>query len=135
MGDVVEVVLHRLVVRQVGAAADLGEARDPRLYVVPGVVLRRVLADQLRYLRPRPDEPHIVCLRVGGRLVGVELDEALDLLEIDPRAMLAADQIGGEGKLFCGVIEQNGTLIRLLDPEKLIAREESAALERAASSG
>ena len=35
----------------------------------------------------RPDEPHIVCLRVDGRLVGVELDEALDLLEFDPRAV------------------------------------------------
>ncbi|MBC7817349.1 MAG: chemotaxis protein CheW, partial [Planctomycetaceae bacterium] len=30
----------------------------------------------------RPAEPHIVCLRIGSRLVGLEVDEAIDLIEI-----------------------------------------------------
>lgn len=31
---------------------------------------------------PRTPEPHIVCLLIGNRLVGVEFDEAIDLIEI-----------------------------------------------------
>jgi purine-binding chemotaxis protein CheW len=72
----------------------------------------------------RPDEPHIVCLRTTNRLVGVEFDEALDLVEIRSGALLPADEVSGAGRFFRGLVEQDGAILRLLDPEKLIAREE-----------
>jgi purine-binding chemotaxis protein CheW len=69
----------------------------------------------------RQPEPHIICLRVGGRLIGVEVDEALDLIEIDPGESAPASDFGARTGFFSGVIDQDGQMIRLLDPEKLLA--------------
>jgi purine-binding chemotaxis protein CheW len=77
---------------------------------------------------PRAVEPHIVCLRVGDRLIGVEFDEALDLLDIGPGEILPAERIGGQQGFFAGVVERDGQIIRLLSPEKLISEEESETL-------
>ena len=57
--DVLQVVLHRLVVTQVGTAAHLRESRDARLDVVAGVVLGRVLVDQFGDLGPGTDDAHV----------------------------------------------------------------------------
>ena len=78
----------------------------------------------------RPVEPHIVCLRVGNRLMGVEFDEALDLLDIGPGEILPAERMGGQPGFFAGAVERDGQIIRMLDPEKLISDEESETLGR-----
>jgi len=78
----------------------------------------------------RPVEPHIVCLRVGNRLMGVEFDEALDLLDIGPGEILPAERMGGQPGFFAGAVERDGQIIRMLDPEKLISDEESESLGR-----
>jgi purine-binding chemotaxis protein CheW len=75
-------------------------------------------------------EPHIVCLRVEGRVIGVEFDEALDLLDIGPGEILPADRLGARQGFFSGVIERDGQIIRMLAPEKLIAEEEAEALNQ-----
>ena len=72
----------------------------------------------------RSPEPHIVCLRIGDRLIGIEFDEAMDLLQIDSTKLMPADQIGTRKGFFSGVIDQDGQMIRLLDPEKLLADED-----------
>ncbi|MDA1231555.1 MAG: chemotaxis protein CheW [Planctomycetota bacterium] len=76
----------------------------------------------------RPLEPHIVCLRIGDRLVGVEFDEATDLIEIDPANLMSAADLGARDGFFSGVIDRDGETIRLLDPEKLLAEEDSEQL-------
>lgn len=77
----------------------------------------------------RPDEPDIVCLRVDDRIVGVEFDEALDLIHISGDESLAAEKIGAGSGFFTGVIDHDGEIVRLLDPKKLISETESAVLE------
>ena len=75
-------------------------------------------------------EPHIICLRVGDRLVGVEFDEALDLIELSHcDDSLSAEDVGAETGFFAGVLEQNGQIIRLLNPEKMMVTEELETLE------
>jgi purine-binding chemotaxis protein CheW len=78
----------------------------------------------------RPLEPQIVCLRIGDRLIGLEVDEALDLIDIDPRAAVAAAEIGARAGFFTGVIELDDKIIRLLDPEKLVLQEEAGELQK-----
>lgn len=77
----------------------------------------------------RPAEPHIVCVRVAGRLVGVEVDEALDLMDLGRDAMVAAEDIGASAGFFAGVVELGDEIVRILDPERLLDREEAAELE------
>jgi len=76
----------------------------------------------------RPDEPHIVCLNRNGRLIGVEFDEALDLMNLDMEECLTAGQLGAESGFMRGLVDRDGLVIRVLDPEKLIANEEMSAL-------
>src|ERR1051325_7152124 len=73
--------------------------------------------------RQRPDDANIVCVRIGPRLVGVEFDEAIDLFDLDKIEVLPADEIGAAEGFFTGVVEHDGRLIRLLDPEKLTSQE------------
>ena len=69
------------------------------------------------------DESAIVCLRVGNRLVGVEFDEALDLMDLAAAKSLPSAEIGARAGFFTAVVEHDGQLIRLLDPEKLSSTE------------
>ena len=77
----------------------------------------------------RPAEPHIVCVRVAGRLVGVEVDEALDLTDLGRSALMTAEDIGASTGFFAGIVELGDEIVRILDPERLLDREEAAELE------
>lgn len=77
----------------------------------------------------RPSEPHIICLRVDGRLVGVEVDEALDLIDLGAGTRLDAGAVGARAGFFDAVIELDEHVLRLLNPERLLSDEEVAKLE------
>ena len=77
----------------------------------------------------RPAEPHIVCLRLGDRLVGLEVDEALDLVDLRQGVRLDAREVGGRGAFFSGVLDLDGKLLRILNPARLLADDETAALD------
>lgn len=77
----------------------------------------------------RPPEPHIICLRVGDRLVGVEFDEALDLVELNEVDSLSAEEVGAQRGFFARVLEQDGLVIRLLAPERLLQPQEAELME------
>lgn len=77
----------------------------------------------------RPLEPPIVCLRSAGRVLGLEVDDAQDLIELDCSIHLAASEAGGTQGFFAGVAAWKGELIRLLDPDKLLAPEELSVAE------
>ena len=83
----------------------------------------------------RPREPHIVCLRIDDRLVGVEFDEAVDLIRLGACPPLTADECGAQQGFFVGVVELDGAIIRLLDPQKLIGLEEGAELTNSPQMG
>jgi purine-binding chemotaxis protein CheW len=82
----------------------------------------------------RPAEPHIVCVRVGQRLVGVEVDEALDLVDLRGGTQVAAEALGAAPGFFSGAIELEGQIVRLLDPTGLLQDDQALQLERIASS-
>lgn len=100
---------------------------------VKGVVSLRgqllpVVAAAERLGLPRaetPREPHIVCVRVGQRLVGVEVDEAIDLIQLEASAMLPATDLGAAAGFFLGLRHWQGEILRLLDPARLLEREET----------
>ena len=71
------------------------------------------------------EESTIVCLRVGNRRIGVEFDEALDLMDLATAKVLPSEDLGARAGFFTGVVECDGQLIRLLDPEKLTSQEET----------
>ena len=77
----------------------------------------------------RPAEPHIVCLRIGSRLVGLEVDEAVDLIEVSPDDAMPIEEANAQRGFLSGLIEQDGQVIRLLDAERMIAQQEAVALE------
>ena len=77
----------------------------------------------------RPAEPHIVCLRVGSRLVGLEVDEAIDLIEIGASTALPVEDWNAQSGFLSGLVEKDGQVIRILDAKRMIAQHEAVALE------
>ncbi len=77
----------------------------------------------------RPPEPHIVCLRVGARLVGLEVDEALDLIEIPLSAVMPVEEVNAQSGFLAGLVDMDGQVIRILNAERMIAPPEAVALE------
>src|SRR5580765_1826860 len=57
--DVVDVELDPIVPRELGAASDLGQARDPRLHLEATTLEVRVALDLVTERRPRPDDRHV----------------------------------------------------------------------------
>jgi purine-binding chemotaxis protein CheW len=76
----------------------------------------------------RPSEPHIVCLRVGDRLVGLEVDEALELVDLRQGVRLDAREVGVQDAFFSGVLDLDGKLLRILNPARLLDDDETAVL-------
>jgi len=76
----------------------------------------------------RPAEPHIVCLRWSGRLVGLEVDEAMDLMQLSEASGLSADTLGVSTGMIQSIIERDGKVIRLLNPARLVAPDEAPGL-------
>jgi len=77
----------------------------------------------------RPQEPHIVLLRVGSRLVGLEVDEALDLIDLPLLTAMPVEQLNVERGFLSSLVETDGQVIRILDAERIAARRELDALQ------
>jgi purine-binding chemotaxis protein CheW len=78
----------------------------------------------------RPAEPHIVCVRVADRLVGVEVDEALDLVDLRGGTRVTAEALGATRGFFSGAVELAGEIVRLLDPAGLLQDDQALQLKR-----
>ena len=76
----------------------------------------------------RVPEPHIVCLQVGMRRMGLEVDEAVDLIEV-PRTALTVDEVNVQEGFLSGFVEREGQLIRILNVDRMISPQEAAAME------
>lgn len=78
----------------------------------------------------RPAEPHIVCLKTSLRLIGVEFDEALDLIDVESGDSLSFGEVGANGGFFSAVVEREGTVVRILNPAMLVSESEVSELTR-----
>ncbi len=76
--------------------------------------------------RRTPLEPHIVCLRVDGHSLGLQVDEALELIEIATNAGLSLAEIATPKPFCCGIYDLNGEVIRMLDPAQLLPDRNSS---------
>lgn len=124
--DVIEEVLPELPVEPVaGSPEDV-----PGLIFVRGHLLPVVSAAGRLGLTdaPRPADPHLICIRVGDRLVAVEVDEAVDLMDLSSAEHLPAEGLGAEAGAVCSVVESGGQIIRILDPSRLFPPALAAAV-------
>lgn len=78
----------------------------------------------------RPDEPHIVCLKTDKGLIGLEVDEALDLIDAGSGEALSCDELAAGDGFFTAVVEREGTVIRILDSSRLVNESEAFRLEQ-----
>ena len=60
-------------------------------------------------------------MRVGKRLVGVEFDEALDLMDLAAGEMLGSGDIGVAEGFFTGVVERDGMHHPVAQPGRMSA--------------
>jgi purine-binding chemotaxis protein CheW len=90
-------------------------------------------AERLGLERPRTAEPPIVCLSLQGRLIGVEVDEALDVIDLSRGVEAAAADLGAGEGFFAGLVDLEGQSIRILNPQRLLAAEEASRLPQGAS--
>ncbi len=91
------------------------------------------LARRLNLDSVQASDPHIVCVECNGRLIGFEVDEALDLISPlgDP---LAVEDLGGGNELIQSVIEYQGQMISVLDPSRLIPGHDRHSLDHVSRS-
>ena len=66
-----------------------------------------------------PAEPHIVCLRIDGQLLGLQVDEALELVEVAKAVRLQLGEAATNEAFCSGISELDGEVIRMLDPMQL----------------
>lgn len=66
-----------------------------------------------------PAEPHIVCLRIDGQLLGLQVDEALELVEVATTVRLPLTEFATNEAFCSGISEIDGEVIRILDPMQL----------------
>ncbi|WP_437187579.1 chemotaxis protein CheW [Planctomicrobium sp. SH668] len=86
-------------------------------------------AGRLGLTSPEPVyEPHLICLNIGGRLLGLEVDEAIDLIEIPVENWLPASHVGANEKFLLAVTEYEGEIIRILAPDQLSFPEEAVGM-------
>jgi purine-binding chemotaxis protein CheW len=83
----------------------------------------------LREHEPAAD-PNIICLRIGERLVGILVDEALDLADLRDTPTLSIHEIGGQTGFCRSVVDYRGDILRLLDPDSLLEGDEAETLNR-----
>ena len=65
---------------------------------------------------------------MGDRLVGLEVDEALELVDLRQGVRLDAREVGVQDAFFSGVLDLDGKLLRILNPARLLDDDETAVL-------
>lgn len=81
------------------------------------------------------DESQLICLRLHDRLIGLEVDEAVDLVSLSQYERLPIAQFGVRQQCLAAVVDFQGTVLRILNPEQLLLRDETAELDHISRSG
>ncbi|WP_437227079.1 chemotaxis protein CheW [Planctomicrobium sp. SH661] len=69
-------------------------------------------------------EPQLVCLRLRDRLFGLEVDEAIDLIELPFQNRLSASELGASQRFLSSIVDHAGQVFRILDPTQLLQPNE-----------
>jgi len=75
-------------------------------------------------------EPHLVCLNLQGRLIGLEIDEAIELIELPRSGLVSMPELGGTSRFLSAVMDYRGEIVRILNPSQLLLQEEASQLSR-----
>jgi len=67
----------------------------------------------------------LICLRNGEKLIGLRVDEAVDLMELPLEGRIPVPDLGGESQFFSTVVDHLGDVIRILNPDKLLRADEA----------
>lgn len=78
------------------------------------------LAPILQLSVPENLDPHLICLRVHGRIIGMEVDEAIDLVDLPEEGRISVPELVGQTGLISAVIDHHGELIRILNPDHIL---------------
>jgi len=85
--------------------------------------------------RQNDDEMQLICLQTGGRVLAVEVEEAIDLVSLPQNGRLPVSQLGGTHPFLAALIDFQGEILRILDPAKLLLIEETLDLDAIPSRG
>lgn len=80
---------------------------------------------------PAPEDPKIIAFSLGGRLIGLVVDDVADLIDLPETGRAPATDLYLRPGAVSALVEHEGRLYRLIDPERLLAREEVAAIPAA----
>ncbi|WP_437204454.1 chemotaxis protein CheW [Planctomicrobium sp. SH664] len=78
----------------------------------------------------RTNDPHIVCLRWQNQLLGLEVEEALDLIELPEHPDLTSATLGVADRFVSGVVDLEGEIIRVLNVRELSPGHDVAELAK-----
>ncbi|MBI1389522.1 MAG: chemotaxis protein CheW [bacterium] len=76
----------------------------------------------------------IVVVEVGGRVMGIVVDEVSEVLQVNPEDVSPAPPMGTQLKtdFITGMAKMNESLVILLDIDKILSSEEKVLVEEAA---
>lgn len=114
---VIEEVLPALKIEPV---AGMSEFIKGMVFVRGHLIPVLNVASILQLPPPETREPHLVCLRVHGRIIGIEVDEAIDLVEFPEEGRISVPDLVGQTRLISAVLDYHGELIRILNPEHIL---------------
>jgi purine-binding chemotaxis protein CheW len=100
-----------------------------RGHIVP--VLDAAERLRVRRQRPAPVDTHMIAFRIRSRLVALLVDEALDLVVLQEGNRVPAGEMYLPPGAFEGLVESEGQIYRLLNPDRLLSPEETAAVDEA----
>ena len=121
--------------------------RPQKLTVIPkaprfieGVINLRGAVIPVADLRKRFDQPcteetrknRIIICSVGGRIVGLLVDEVLEVRRYGRQDVAPAPQFlkGPEAEFFLGVARRDDDLVMVLDLDRILSTDEQIALQR-----
>lgn len=81
---------------------------------------------------PYDDDTRFIISSCGGMLVAYEVDRVLEIIQMKDEQILSVPEIAVNNKndFMKNVINYNGQLVIILDPEKLLTEQERAAAEK-----
>lgn len=107
---------------------------------IEGVINLRGVVIPVSDLRKRFDQPideqsrksRIVICSIGGRIIGLLVDEVLEVRRCSRQDIAPAPQFlkGPEAEFFLGVARRGDELIMVLDLDRLLSSDEQIALQK-----
>lgn len=123
-------IARPLPVRQIPGApsAQVGVVHLRKTEAIPILDLRRRFDLNAR---PEAETGRIIVCVVEGRLVGLFVDEVLDVIQVDLESISGGEHVfrGASADYFAGICHHNGRLLVLLNLKRLLSSEDRIAID------